>query len=99
MTLRSRLLRRAALEILEELPEWSADERDHLAHPRTEEAARLLAFVPTLDKLPIDPAFTEYLPLIRRFLEEEALRCEVVDSAAQQERVRAWLEAVRAALA
>lgn len=76
MTFTSRVLQRALRSMLAEEPLRTPAELAHLAKPGTDEARRVLRLLPVLGVLPLEPSQREFLPLVKRGLEELALDCE-----------------------
>jgi hypothetical protein len=94
-------IRRIVAHVVEEKPPRTLAEQDRLERPRTEEGRILLAFVPTLDRLPVDGPIRDLLPAIKLVLEDVALDCEATGAEAAERRaqVTAWLCEMRKALA
>lgn len=95
----SRVLRKIIADVMAEAPPRSLAELDHLERPRTKEAALLLAFGSKLDHLPLEGAVREFVPAIRRVIEDTALECETVDGAERRAQVATFIHELRSVLA
>ncbi|HEX2065449.1 MAG TPA: hypothetical protein VHI93_01415 [Candidatus Thermoplasmatota archaeon] len=76
MTFRSKLIEQMARKVIEEYPPRPAVLEERLKAPRTEECRRMLAVIDVVLQLDLGDGFKEFLPAVRRVLEDQALECE-----------------------